>query len=393
MSRAGKRPRGFTLMELLIAPTVALILLSAGVAAGVRLQRATAMHRQAAELQTSGRAVKELLAAAVASAGSAFGTAAITAGTTTAATVINGSNAVHYGLDVQTNAAFSSDGTFHLPGGQYSGLTSDAFEVWKGDTDGMIEAGFCSGGTAFRTGTTMCTAASASSLDGKNVLVVNPSQRSVCVYKASNPKLVTGVYQIEIAAASERQAPPTGTPCDLASDADPFWKAAGAYLLPASSVAFRVNWASGAPVLESDPDGSTGAALWQTAAAGVERLQVRQGVIDFTAPSNAPLFFPSADGERVGIDQCDDATCAALVPGGMDAFDPSAVAALERRVRVIEFDVTMRSRRLNPDAVILKSGGAFDVDSEGHLTDGYVRRQFVFRVTPRNYRMAGLVQN
>lgn len=393
MRRAGNRFRGFTLMEMLIAPTISLILLSGAIMAGVRLQRATAMQRQTAELQTAGRAVKELIAASVASAGSGLGSAAITVGTTATASVINGSNALHYAVDAQTGAVFSSDATFGLPTGQYAGLTSDALEVWKGDTDGMVAAGFCSGGSTFRTNTTICTATSAAALAGQNVLVVNPTLRSACVYKVSNPQLVSGVYQIRIAAATGRQAPPGGEPCDLLSDTDAFWKTTGAYLIPVMSVAYRVNWAGGAPVLETDSDGSVGAAAWQAAATGVERLQVRQGAISFTAPANAPAFFPSADGAHMGIDQCTDAACAALVPGGMDGNDSSAVAALERRVRVIEFDITMRSKRSNPDAVLLKSNGNFDVDSEGHLTDGYVRRQFVFRVAPRNFRIAGLVQN
>jgi type IV pilus assembly protein PilW len=388
MSRALRRASGFTLIEMLIAPTIALILLSAGIMAGVRLQRLTAMQQQTAELQTAGRAVKELLTAAVASAGAGFGTAAITTGLSDGA-VVNGSSAVHYALDGQTGAAFAADKSFKLPTGQYESRKSDAVEVWTGDTDAMVATAPCSGGSAFRVGTTICTATSADALDGHNVLVVNPTLRTACEYEAS---VTPGVFQVNIAAALGHQAPPAGGVCDLDSDSDSFWSASGAYVFRAASVAYRVNWAGAVPELQIDPDGSDTAFGWQTAATSVEQLRIRQGVIDLTAPANEPSFFPTS-GLREAIDQCTDTLCWGKVPGNTDSNDTSAVAALERRVRVIEFDITMRSRRSNPDAVILKSDGTFGTDSELHLTDGYVRRQFVFRVAPRNFRLAGVVRS
>lgn len=388
MSRALRRASGFTLLEMLIAPTIALILLSAGIMAGVRLQRTTAMQQQTAELQTAGRAVKELLTAAVASAGAGFGTAAITTGVGDDAAV-NGSSAVHYAVDVQTGAAFAADESFKLPAGQYESLKSDAVEVWTGDTDAMVATAPCAGGSAFRVGTTICTATSADALDGHNVLVVNPTLRTACEYKAS---VTPGVFQVNIAAALGHQTPPAGGACDLDSDSDSFWSASGAYVLRAASVAYRVNWAGAVPELQIDLDGSDASYGWQTAATGVEQLRIRQGVMDLTTTTGKMDFFPTS-GVHVAIDQCTDALCWGEVPGGTDSNDTSAVAALERRVRVIELDITMRSRRSNPDAVILKSDGTFDTDAELHLTDGYVRRQFVFRVAPRNFRFAGVVRS
>jgi type II secretory pathway pseudopilin PulG len=394
MSRRGRRASGFSMVEMLIASTLSLVLLSGGMAAGVHLQRVAMLQQQATELQSAGRAVKELLAAAAASAGSGLGTAPITAGTSGSGSVIHPASATHYALDVQTGAAFDDDAAYQGPAGQYAALGSDAFEVWTGNTDAMVAAGLCPASTSIRAGTALCTATSAAALDGLAVLIVNPALRTACAYTASDPRLAAGVFQMQIAAAPDRRAPPAGEPCDLASDADSFWKATGTYAVAAASAAYRVNWAGAEPALEVDPDGSAGPASWQVAATGVERLQVRQGVINLTAPGNAPVFFPSADGANPGIDQCTDERCAGLVPGGTDAADTAGIAAaLERRVRVIEFDVTLRSRRPNPEAIQRRTDGAFSLDAEGHLTDGYLRRQFVFRVAPRNFRLAGLAQN
>jgi hypothetical protein len=51
--------------------------------------------------------------------------------------------------------------------------------------------------------------------------------------------------------------------------------------------------------------------------------------------------------------------------------------------------VVTRSQRVDADRVV-RSGTGFMTDEEGNLRDGYRRRRMTFRVSPRNFPLAGL---
>ena len=99
--------------------------------------------------------------------------------------------------------------------------------------------------------------------------------------------------------------------------------------------------------------------------------------------------FPPA----ASIDACTVAACD--VPGGLDALDTASGDAdldrrdaLMRRVRVVELEITTRSRRPDPDQIV-EEGSGFATDEEGNLRDGFKRRTYVVHLAPRNLGVVG----
>jgi hypothetical protein len=165
-------------------------------------------------------------------------------------------------------------------------------------------------------------------------------------------------------------------------------------VMAAGGVTFRVNWASGAPVLEfTNRAPPLATDTWTEVSRDVEQMTVALGVRDLTADAGVPLtWFPSADA-GVSIDECvgmsPGGSCS--VPGGMGppALDPTAWDALMRRVRAVEVRLVARSSRPERPGVAAPDGGGYARDQDGFPDDGFVRRSLVLTLAPRNYQLAG----
>jgi type IV pilus assembly protein PilW len=154
------------------------------------------------------------------------------------------------------------------------------------------------------------------------------------------------------------------------------------------SAVYRVNWTGGTPALEYLAPGAT---TWQVVSRNVERLKVRQAVIDLTAPNTAYRWFPDPTAGRPAIDQCTQTNTAcgvALVAGETDANDAERRNLLRKRVRELEINLTIRTRRA--DRATFDPGVAVTTrDEEDFPKDGFKRRTYTFRVAPRNFAAAG----
>lgn len=383
-----RAPRGFSLIELVIALTLSLVALTMGMSVAGHFQRHALMQEEVLATQAAGRAAADLIGQALSAAGTGLGAARLTTGATSASDV-NASLVTRYAVDVDSNAVFSSDSAFALPPAPYDALTSDAVEIWKADTDTIVYLKYCPGLGFTREGQShnMCASSSADVLVGKEVLVVNPDARTGCLKKITNSMETGGLFKVSSGPGQGRNPVPPKDPCE-ADDAD-FWKRKGTMLLPMSSVAFRVNWKSGTPALEVDPDGSSGPEPWKTAASNVERMKIRKGVLNLSNPRLPLTWFPDSAAGTPAIEDCTDSSCA--IPGvvGFAATADNSVAdELQRRLGVVEVTLTVRTARRNLD-LVQANGSSFLTDSAGHFLDGYVRRDLTFHVGPRNYRFAG----
>ena len=165
--------------------------------------------------------------------------------------------------------------------------------------------------------------------------------------------------------------------------------------MPLSVRSYRVNWFTGRPVLEMDPDGSAGAATYQPMAQDIERIKVRLGLYTPSAPNNDFLFFPDVAAGRPAVDQCTNSTCWARVPGddagvqsASETGPGSARDELMRRVRLVEVLITSRTLQADVDEVNRGANGS-TLDEEGNPVDGFKRRHFIQRITPRNFALSG----
>ncbi|MFY2564359.1 prepilin-type N-terminal cleavage/methylation domain-containing protein [Corallococcus terminator] len=398
-------PRGFSLIEMMIASTIALVVIAGAVSAGTYLQQRGLLEERTMETQNAGRAARDLFTPALQRAGEGFGSSPL---------FLGGSNAeVRYAVWANTNAGPSPG--FAQPTGVYASLSSDVLEIYEADATRALRMHGCPGpGFDSRLGGVgpLCleqpappnTAAGIPA--GAPIVLTNPSVRGACVGVAqasrnNEPTANASKNLGWIPGASGATAFSATSLCTgTGADASKMWTAnnndADALLLPLSSRTFRVNWVSGKPILEMDPDGALGAQGFQQLSEEIERMRVRLGVATLDNP-NAPLVYfpdPAVLPPRPAVDQCTNALCWALIPGitgaaGANDVGPgSARDELMRRVRVVEVLITARSSR--PDRQALKLLGANPPpDDEGNPQDGYKRRHFIIRVTPRNFGYAG----
>ncbi|WP_163869411.1 PilW family protein [Myxococcus eversor] len=397
-------PRGFSLIEMMIASTIALVVIAGAVSAGTYLQRRGLLEERTMETQNAGRAARDLFTPAIQRAGEGFGSAPL---------FLGGSNAeVRYAVWANTNAGPSAG--FAQPTGVYVNLRSDVLEIYEADATRALRMIGCAGsGTDSRQGGVgpLCldTPAPANTdagiPAGAPLVLADPGVRGACVGVAQATRNVpspggnNNLGWIPGAPAASAYSPTsfcTGTGADTSAlwiantDEDPL-------LLPLSSRIFRVNWISGRPVLEMDPDGALGAQEFQQLSEEIEQLRVRLGVADLDNPAAPLRYFPdtAAVPPRPAVDQCDNAGCWSLIPGdagtmGASEFGPgSARDELMRRVRVVELLITARSNRPDTQALKLLGDAGTTLDDEGNPQDGYKRRHFLIRVLPRNFGYAG----
>lgn len=395
MRRSTSLRRGFTLVELMIGSAVSLMLIAMALGASVQLQRRSTQEQQTMLTQANGRALKEFLSSELLRVGAGMGNA----------TMVFSQGDTRQGLTVWTAPDLSvgrapllaADPSFKLPpaSGPYAGMASDALQLWWGDSRGLIELDDCAGGKAYRVreggAERFCTAPSPPTdlqpVTGQTTpaFLVNASQSLACHVE---------VRQVQSASREVSAFAGTGTlrtqtgPCVDTQDA--VWERTGWLLMRAQGSSYRVNWASGDPILEYLAAGAT---TWTEMSRDVERLKVRQGLIDLSQPQLPLRWFPDAAAGRPGLDACTrgQAQCAvdtgpADAPEAAPTSDAELRRLLQERVRSVEVTLVVRSPRRDLNSV---QAGA--VDDEGFPRDGYRRRTLTFRVSLRNPAIAGRV--
>jgi len=385
--------RGFTLMEAMVASAMGLVVLTATLTVGVQLQRKAFFEQQSSLIQGGTQAVTEFFGPMLQRAGEGMGNARINLGGATFA----------YAIQVTTADPFGGFPNFSPPPPAYADRISDSLQLRWGDPTALVPLGACQlsgadGGTGgfSRESAGLCTVTQASSLDaGTPVFVVNPDLPEACSQIVTGPSGsgTPGVHAPTLPAApypSSTDAP-AGDGCAMGGSV---FATQRTVVMPAGGVTFRVNWASGAPVLEyTERAPPLPTDTWTEVSRDVEQMTVALGVHDLTADAGVPLtWYPGADG-GMSIDQCIGASpsgsCA--VPGGLGppALDPTTWDALMRRVRAVEVRLVARSSRRDRSGVAGPDAGRFARDEYGNPDDGFVRRTLVLTLAPRNYQLAG----
>ncbi|QSQ20230.1 prepilin-type N-terminal cleavage/methylation domain-containing protein [Pyxidicoccus parkwayensis] len=392
--RARSAPRGFTLIEVLIASAISLVVLGVAVVVGAQLQRRGYMEERTVETQNAARAARDLMAAGVQRAGAGAGTLPLAVGTKGA-----GVADLRYAVWPVSDLAAAGAG---VPAGQYAGLTSNGLELWETDPGKMVPLAVCNGTGAPWVGTKLCTGvAPPAELDGRVAALVAPeppARATVCLGVISNLDTTKSPpgdndYGLTWTPGLPGNPLPAGHPCASypAATANTLWAATDIYLMPLTARSYRVNWTGGSqPALEMDPDGFAGNQGFTVVSRDIEQLRVRMGVVN---PEDAGmLYFPNTAPNRPGLDQCTHAACAGFVTwdAGValagDEGPGSARDELLKQVRMVELDITARSQRLDTTAQTSADGG---VDRDGNLQDGYKRRHTVIRLAPRNFGYSG----
>ncbi len=391
-------PRGFTLIELMVAASMSMLVLAAAIGVGVHLQRRGLLEERIMETQNTGRAARDLIAFSVQRAGAGIGSLSLTGGQRPA-----GGPDVFYAVTVRTREEFSGDPSFIPP--LDGNLLSDALEVWETDPGRMVLLTGCGsgGGGPAWADTRLCISEllrpPPAFLDNALIAVVRPGSNTsrgwACVGQVTS-RVNEGVEWSP--GIPGRPAPGEGNCHPNAAVAGGAWNVSETnpiYLLPLTSRGYRVNWPEGRPVLEMDVDGPSGPAAYGPVSQDIERLQVRLGVMDPGAPVNAAVrFFPDPGANRPSLDTCTQGTCAAHVTWTWDPGVPtppdrgpgSAGDELMRHVRLVELSITARSQRVELTGEEAVGG----VDDYGNPQDGFKRRHNVVRLAPRNFAFVGV---
>ncbi|AEI62643.1 prepilin-type N-terminal cleavage/methylation domain-containing protein [Corallococcus macrosporus] len=393
MKRLRSTPRrGFTLIELMVAAAMSMVVLAAAIGVSAHLQRRGLLEERIMETQNKGRAARDLMAFGVQRAGAGIGSVSLTGGR-----LPSGEADLFHAVWARPRATFADDPGFAPP--DDPSLLSDALEVWETDPARMVFLEQCPlPAVAAWNEDTLCLGGPPPAfLDDAVIAVVFPGTDDArgwaCVGQVTN-LVAEGV---EWAPGIPGRAAPAEGDCTLAAaTAGSPWAGTqrpdegGMYLLPLGSRSYRVNWASGPPVLEMDADGPAGPAGYTAVSQDIEQLQVRLGVMAPDAPPDTPVrFFPDTETGRPSLATCTQATCATHVSWAWDPGVPvppdrgpgSAGDELMRHVRVVELSITARSERV--ERLGNEAPGARD--DEGNLRDGYKRRHSVIRLAPRNF--------
>jgi type IV pilus assembly protein PilW len=380
-------------MEAMVASSMGLVVLTATLTVGIQLQRKAFFEQQSSLMQGGTQAVTDFFGPMLQRAGEGMGNARINLG---------GSNFA-YAIQVTTADRFSGFPGFVPPPDVYADRISDSLQLRWGDATSVVPLSSCQlsgadGGTGgfSREGSGLCTATQATTLpQGTPVFVVNPDLPEACSQIINGPTTsgVAGVHAPTLPAVpypSSNDAP-SGDGCAMGGS---LYATQRSVVMPSGGATFRVNWASGAPVLEYTARAPPLASdTWTEVSRDVEQMTIAFGVHDLTTDAGVPLtWFPGGDG-GVSIDQCigQSASGSCSVPGGMGppALDPTAWDALMRRVRAVEIRLVARSSRRQNTAVLVPDGGAFARDQDGNPDDGLLRRTLVLTLAPRNYQLAG----
>ncbi|WNZ62651.1 prepilin-type N-terminal cleavage/methylation domain-containing protein [Myxococcus sp. MxC21-1] len=393
--------RGFTLLEVMIASTIGLIVLGAGLVAAMQMQRRALFEEQTMLAQVTGRTVKELIAADLQRAGAGMGNSRITFHDMRVQTAIQ----VWTEPDLATADAtrpFPEDPGFALPpAGPLEESVSDVLQLHWGDTRGMVTMAPCGGPPPPATGTArsgvqgFCTSMNPSTrlqpttTPWVPAFVVNPNKDIACHVRVTNVDTGSNVITAEPGFGTDNT---NNGPC--AEPADSRWSVNDPRqdtwrIMQAQSATYRVNWASGTPTLEYL---GPGAANWVVLSRDVERLTVRLGVAAIAEPFGGMRWFPDRENGRLfSLDECTIDTCPIEVhPSEPGAPGTDEELRLRLRQRIREVEVTLVVRTPRPDRQAFDPDGPIRVDAEEFPIDGFKRRTFTFRVTLRNFAAGSL---
>ncbi|MFP2928950.1 PilW family protein [Pyxidicoccus sp. 3LG] len=400
MKRSFVPHRGFTLLEVMISSVIGVIVLAVGLAVSLQMQRRALLEEQTMQAQVVGRTVKDLIATDLQRAGSGMGNAPITFADGDLRHAIQ--VWTEPDLSVEHAPFFAADPTFSpAPAGTpYAGYTSDVLQLYWGDTRGMVVLAGCAGGNTtvrMADATTFCTApnppVTLNPIAGATpTVIVNPKQNLAC--RAELTQVDPGTRRITATPGTAGAPINNGLCGPQAAPVAGVWSArTGPEWEPWSVLrfqggAYRVNWQTGTPTLQYLPPGG---GAWVTVSEDVERMKVRQAVIDLADPNEDYRWFPDpAQGRLLAIDQCAIGTCTVdpdPAPAGAPDNDAELRAMLRQRVREVEVTLTIRTQR--QDREVVESTPPNVTDEEDFPVDGYKRRTLTFRVTPRNFVMAG----
>ncbi|WNG26909.1 type II secretion system protein [Cystobacter fuscus] len=428
MKRRAPSPalRGFTLLELVVASSLSLIVLAAALWSAAELQRRGTFEESLMEAQNTLRAVREMLVVELQRAGMSVGSARMVFGKqqTTSA------DDVRYAINVSPEerfdgtGAFPADPTFAPPTGSYADRISDVLQVWSWDSEamngatpiGMVPLTLCThaanASDLYRSGNELCASSVPVGLNNRLVMVVKPETRIACIMRvtAVNQDASAPYARIVVSPGITGSQPSENNPCkSLAAGERPndgtldYWGAdrSGGFILLMRGSAFRVNWKTGKPVLERRDISSVAnpgtAPQWVALSQDVEMIRLRLGVMeDLKLPKSPVLWFPETTPKRPHLEQCTDATCGPLVPGGTwvphPINSPTARDALMSRVRMVQVQVITRTARLDSSLIRKDGTGAYILDADKHPQDGYKRRSSTLEIMPRNFALAGVLQ-
>ncbi|WP_074948461.1 PilW family protein [Myxococcus fulvus] len=398
MRKSLRHMGGFTLLEVMIASALGVIVLGIGLVAGMQVQRRALTEEQTMVAQVTGRAVKDLLTLDVQRAGIGMGNSPIQFSEGDQRYAIQSWTA----LDMTTaTPPFAADATFALPpaGTPYSGMTSDVLQLYWGDPRTMVTMERCNAfaapgrpttTTSVKLGNILCTAPAPhtrlqpTSGQPTPALVANPTAGALaCHFRVNNVRAGDAVIE---ATPGRGTATTNSGPCtsDAGMFTNPGWN-----IMRTVSAAYRVNWRGGHPALEYL---APGAANWAVVSRDVERMTVRFAVIDLTQPAVAYRWFPDNAG-RPAIDACTRtrADCAVNVVTPIETApttDNELRDLLRRRIREVEIELVIRTPR--SDRTVVDPTKINVPDDDGFPQDGFRRRTYTLRVSPRNFVSAGL---
>ncbi|RKH04348.1 prepilin-type N-terminal cleavage/methylation domain-containing protein [Corallococcus sp. CA053C] len=386
--------RGFTLLEVMIASALGVIVLTTGLVVGTQMQKRALFEEQMMTAQVTGRAVKELLTLDVSRAGTGMGNTPISFNTNDERSAIT----VWATPDLKTGVGttLGADATFEPPPAGFP--ASDALQLYWGDTNGMITLAPCTSLSRVReedatTGVTFCTRTSPPTalVDTTNptlAVLASGGNKKAC------PVLVDSVQQAGAKLVIKAATAPVPR-SDVCASTLQWTKASGDIenwvALRLSGAAYRVNWKGGIPTLEYRAPNQT---AWSVLSRDVERLIVREGVVNLSNAQNQLDWYPGDNTAapavpHPAISQCD---VAKYTSGACKTDDLSStgtalpapttpaevIQRLRQRVRELEVTLVIRTRRVNRDA------DTTGTDEEGLAKDGYSRRRYTFRVAARN---------
>ncbi|MCP3063028.1 prepilin-type N-terminal cleavage/methylation domain-containing protein [Myxococcus sp. K38C18041901] len=388
---------GFTLLEVMIASALGIVVLGIGLVAGMQVQRRALTEEQTMVAQVTGRAVKDLLTLDVQRAGIGMGNSPIQFSEGDQRYAIQSWT----GLDMTTaTAPFVADATFALPpaGTPYADMTSDVLQLYWGDPRTMVSLERCNAFAApgrpviesVKLGNILCAAPAPHTLlqpasgQPTPALVANPTAGALaCHFRVTNVRASDAVIE---GTPGRGSVATTSGPC--ASDVGMFTNR-GWNIMRTVSAAYRVNWRGGNPALEYL---APGAANWAVVSRDVERMTVRFAVIDLTQPALAYRWFPEGV-TRPAIDQCTtgNAECAVNLVTPTEAPPSNETDLrnlLRRRIREVEIELVIRTPR--SDRLVVDPAKINIPDEDGFPQDGFRRRTYTLRVSPRNFVSAGL---
>ncbi|AKQ69728.1 Type IV fimbrial biogenesis protein PilW [Myxococcus hansupus] len=396
---ASRASRGFTLIEVMIASAIGIIVLAVGLMAATQMQRRALFEEQTMTAQTTGRAIKELLAADLMRTGAGMGNAPINFHDMRRHSAIQVWTEPDLSTAVVTRP-FLADPNFALPPADYAAFTSDVLQLHWGDTRGMVtlQSQNCSFPNVRESSQVYCTALNPSTLLQPTTtptvpaFAVNPNRQLACHLRVTGVDSGTRRVTVEPGMGADNT---TFGPCSDAPSGN-FWNddptgGSSWFIMRAQSASYRVNWAGGTPALEYL---APGAADWVVVSRDVERLKVRLAVTSVAPPLGVLRWFPDvANGRPNPIDECTIDTCPIELHPEHELAPPGTPEELRDRLwqRVREVEVTLTVRTAKQDRDAFNPALPMALDAEGFPIDGYKRRTFTFRVTLRNFAAGGLL--